>query len=60
MAGKVIAKSTGLRRCKTVEPLTHNMIMEDDEPPFESQAAERPRQFDTIKELLTANTLGTS
>ena len=34
MAGKVIAKSMELRRCKTVEPLTHNMIMEDDEPPF--------------------------
>ena len=34
MAGKVIAKSMELRRCKTVEPLTHNMIMEDDEPPL--------------------------
>ena len=36
--------------------------MEDDEPVFESSAAllERARQFDVIKELLTANTLGTS
>ena len=36
--------------------------MEDDEPAFESSAAplERARQFDFIKELLTANTLGTS
>ena len=36
--------------------------MEDDEPPFENPAAalERTRQFDLIRELLTANTLGTS
>ena len=36
--------------------------MEDDEEPFENPAAalERTRQFDLIKELLTANTLGTS
>ena len=36
--------------------------MEDDEAPFENPAAtlERTRQFDLIKELLTANTLGTS
>ena len=36
--------------------------MEDDEPPFENPAAalERTRQFDLIKELLTANMLGTS
>ena len=36
--------------------------MEDDEPPFENPAAalKRTRQFDLIKELLTANTLGTS
>ena len=40
MAGKVIAKSMGLRRCETVEPLTHNMIVEDDTPPFDNPAAE--------------------
>ena len=36
--------------------------MEDDEPPFENPAAalKRAQQFDVIKELLTANTLGTS
>ena len=36
--------------------------MEDDEAPFKNPAAalERTRQFDLIKELLTANTLGTS
>ena len=36
--------------------------IEDDEPPFENPAAalERARQFDVIKELLTANSLGTS
>ena len=36
--------------------------MEDDEAPFENPApaSERTRQFDLIKELLTANTLGTS
>ena len=36
--------------------------MEDDEVPFENPAAvlERTRQFDPIKELLTANMLGTS
>ena len=36
--------------------------MEDDEALFENPAAalERTRQFDLIKELLTANTLGTS
>ena len=34
--------------------------MEDDEPDFENPVAERLQQFDTIKELLTANTLGTS
>ena len=36
--------------------------MEDDEAPFENPAAalERTRQFDLIKELLTANMLGTS
>ena len=36
--------------------------MEDDEPDFQNQAAvaERAQQFDIIKELLTANTLGTS
>ena len=36
--------------------------MEDDEVPFENPAAalERTRQFDLIKELLTANMLGTS
>ena len=36
--------------------------MEDDEPDFQNQAAvaERARQFDVIKELLTANSLGTS
>ena len=36
--------------------------MEDDDAPFENPAAalERTRQFDPIKELLTANMLGTS
>ena len=36
--------------------------MEDDEAPFENPAAalERTRQFGLIKELLTANMLGTS
>ena len=36
--------------------------MEDDEAPLKNPAAalERTRQFDLIKELLTANTLGTS
>ena len=37
-------------------------VIEDDDLDFEhpTAAAERARQFDTIKELLTANTLGTS
>ena len=36
--------------------------MEDDEAPFENpeSALERTRQFDLIRELLAANTLGTS
>ena len=39
----------------------HDMAaMEDDEPDFENPVAERLQQFDTIKELLTANMLGTS